>query len=146
MPSTRALLALPAAAVLIAGCGSGPSPADDNAPLTAREFRTQAQQTCRAANQVVERLTKDLKGNPTAEEVKRTVGSTVVVIDNELDALDRLEPPRELSDDVDAMLVSARAAVDHLRSGGPKYVASHPHLFEDANRRATALGLTACAK
>jgi hypothetical protein len=146
MPSTRALLALPAAVALIAGCGSGPSPAENSAPLTAGEFRTQAQQTCRAANQVVDRLAKDLKDNPTPEEAKRTIGSTVVVIDNELDALDRLKPPRELSDDVDALLVSVRAAVDHLRSGGPKYVASHPHLFEDANRRAMALGLTACAK
>ena len=69
----------------------------------------------------------------------------LAVIDKQIDDLAALEPPSDISDDVDAMLDTARTAADTVREQGAGFWLEESDPFTEVNQRAAALGLDACA-
>lgn len=84
-------------------------------------------------------------GTATEEERLTATNGLLAVIDKQIDDLAALEPPSDISDDVDAMLDTARTAADTVREQGAGFWLEESDPFTEVNQRAAALGLDACA-
>ncbi|RNM12675.1 hypothetical protein [Nocardioides pocheonensis] len=144
MFAIRSVLACAAVVALVAGCGSESGQRQE--PLTAAQFRMKAQSICRDASSATKRIVANVGDKPTKAQVKQLVATTVVVVRNEIEDLDRLVPPRELQDDVDAMLDSARRGNEQLRTHGMQMLLKGKEPFKDADKKSLAIGLDDCAK
>jgi hypothetical protein len=126
----------------LAGCGGG---SDDR--LTKDEFLKQGNAICAKGDKQIETAAGKAfatPDNPTKAEVV-TFAKTVVLptVQDEVDELRALSPPKEDEARIDEILDKAQAALDKLRAN-PALLVSDTG-FEEANRLAGAYGLTACA-
>ena len=129
--------------VSTAACGS-----DDSGALSKADYQKQADAVCAAAgekmNPIFEAIFPKLE-TATEAERKDAVDQMSKVIHQEIDDLAALEPPSDMADDVDAMLASVRTAADTMADQGADFWLNDSDPFADANQKAAALGLKACA-
>jgi hypothetical protein len=125
-----------------AACGS------DDDTLTMAEFRDAANAVCVAAEgdigPILGAIFPDLDSATEAERQTAT-DDLLEVVGTEIDDLAALVPPDDIADDVDAMLDAVRAAEAVVREQGAGFWLDESDPFADANQRAAALGLDACA-
>ena len=142
-------LAAAGAAVLIstalAGCGSSGSDT-----LTKAEFQTKANKLCADANKDTEAYGKDISEKSTDAEVTEAIDKTVKRNQELVDAIDGLNEPESISDDVASMLDSVRAGMKDLDkiSSVQDLMSFDPNggNFKDANDEANKLGLDTCGQ
>jgi hypothetical protein len=127
----------------VAGCGS-----DDDGQLTEAQYRDQANAVCVAAEAdlapIFEAIFPKLD-TATDEERQAATDGLLDVLGKEIDDLAALEPPDSIASDVDAMLAAVRAAESTVREQGAGFWLDDSDPFVDADQRAAALGLDACA-
>jgi hypothetical protein len=113
----------------------------------AAAYRAQAQDICRAGNTAIAKVGADLgDGQPAAEQLDAALAKTTDLLDQELEQLGHLKPPADLAAGVDAMLASVRATLARLQQQGGRALLSQDDPFAEANAKAEALGLDACAQ
>ena len=126
---------------VLAACGGG---SEDR--LTKEEFLTQGNAICSSGDEKIGAAAESTFGSsePTQEEIGAFASETIVpTIQDEIDQLRDLSPPKEDEDQVNAMLDEAQSALDNLKAN-PE-LATQGGGFEEANRLAKDYGLTACA-
>ena len=136
----------------LAGCGGsggsgsagGGSP-EGGSTLSATEFRTQARAICTAANSDLRSIGKKLEGSPSPAEAAAVVDRIVRRIEAEVADLDRLAPPPELAERVDALLASVRSGVAVVKKKGIEVYLSGDDPFTEADQQARDLGLEVCS-
>lgn len=133
-----------ALATSLAACGDDDKDGDAKAtPLTAEEFKTQANAICKAQDAEEERtFTEAQQAGTSGDEAgaKAALDEGVDVIRGEADAIAALNPPEDLKDEVDALVTSLNEALDKVKAEG---VTAVPALA-DPSAKAQALGLTEC--
>ena len=71
-------------------------------------------------------------------------------VQQQLDDIDKLKPPKDLQADVDKLIKDARAALGNLEKQVDqdieKVLNSQDDPFKDVNQEATSLGLTVCGQ
>src|SRR5262245_47560234 len=127
---------------VVAGCGGG-----SGDRLTQEEFLQQGNAICAKGNQDIETAGASAfatPGEPTEAEV-RAFGENVIFpnVEEMLDQLRALSPPKEDEEQVDQILDEAQAALDKVKAD-PALLAQNSG-FDEADRLASAYGLTACA-
>lgn len=126
-----------------AACGS-----DDDDRLTEAQFRDKANAVCAAAETdlgpIFAEIFPKLDSATEAERQTATDG-LLEVLGTEIDELAALKPPASIADDVDAMLAAVRSAESTVREQGAGFWLDDSDPFADADQRAAALGLDACA-
>jgi hypothetical protein len=131
--------------LLVAGAGCG---SDDSGQLTEAQYRDQANAVCAAAEgelgPIFEAIFPKLD-TATEEERQAATDGLLEVLGKEIDDLAALEPPSSIASDVDAMLASVRTAESTVREQGAGFWLDDSDPFADADQRAAALGLDACA-
>ncbi|MFL6023167.1 MAG: hypothetical protein ACJ72O_07490 [Marmoricola sp.] len=147
MALTRTLAALGAAALVstaLVGCGSSGSDT-----LTKAEFQTKANKLCADANKDTESYGADITEKSSDADVTAAIDKTVKRNQDLIAAIDALDEPKSISDDVASMLSSVRAGMKDLGkvSSVQDLVAFDPNgaNFKAANDKAKALGLDTCA-
>jgi hypothetical protein len=141
--------------VALAGCGSSAQSdpgkdiddrKDDSKPLTAAQFRTQAQKICRDSQAEMEKLGEDFESTqPTQEQFEKAFARIPDLLDQQVDKLEALEPPAEMADDVDAMLDSLSDVAADIDKQGADILTQEADPFAEANEKAKALKLDDCA-
>ncbi len=125
-----------------ASCGSDPD------TLTEAEYRDAANAVCTAAEAelgpIFGAIFPKLDSATEAERQTATDG-LLEVLGKEIDDLAALVPPDDIAADVDAMLDAVRAAEAVVREQGAGFWLAESDPFVDADQRAAALGLAACA-
>ena len=146
--SSSTLRRLAPACILLLGAAAACGSDDDSKTLSEAEYRTKANAVCAAGEvqlgKVFEAIFPKLD---TATEAERQAATDdlLVVIDKEIADLAALQPPDAISKDVDAMLAAVRTAESTVREQGAGFWLDESDPFADANQRAGALGLEACA-
>jgi hypothetical protein len=127
---------------VLAGCGGG-----SNDRLTKDEFVKQADAICAKFDKRIETAAGSAfanPGKPTDDEIAAFATSTIFpTIDEQLDDLRALEPPKADEAQVDAIFDEAQASLDELRANPA--LLTEDKGFEETDRLARAYGLTACA-
>jgi hypothetical protein len=126
-----------ALAALLAGCGGGDA-------LTAKEFRSRANDLCTEADKDTEALGEGLSDASSEKDLTEAIDGLVARSEKLNKDIDALDAPESLSDDVDAMLASVRAALKKLDDATVSELNSMEDPFTEANAKAKALGLDAC--
>ncbi|RNL61996.1 hypothetical protein EFK50_09205 [Nocardioides marmoriginsengisoli] len=153
MTRTRTLGTVACAAVLalsLVGCGGDDKDKGDSKALSATEFKDQANKLCAEASKDTESFGTGITETSSDADVTEAIDKTVARNKELIDAIDDLEAPDDLSDDVDSMLDSVEAGIEELdkissiadltsidTSAGP---------FAEADAKAKALGLDTCAE
>lgn len=137
----KTALALTACAALtLAACGGEET-------LSKAEFTKQANAICASMEKKMEAAgEKAATGNPGAtmdDMMKDVVEAAVPVLEDTVTKLRALAAPEDLQDDFDAMLDEVASTTDKIEKD-PK-VLMDDATFEDANKKATDLGLDKCA-
>ena len=127
-----------ALSALLAGCGG-----DD--ALTAKEFRSQAEDLCTDADKDTEALGAGLSDASSEKDVMEAIDKLVERNEKLVKDIDALDAPESLNDGVDEMLDSVRAALKKLDKASFEELNSMEDPFTDANAKSKALGLDACA-
>ena len=148
--SNSLLLSLLTIAVLLAGCGGD----GGSGPLSADEYRTQADAACTDATKAATAV-----GSPadSAEGVQRYAEKLETILRDEGSALDELEPPdemaathRDLVDQIDKQADSLRAIAAAAAENDRQAATTAAVLGQQASSRvvkaAETLGLTVCSK
>ena len=129
-------------AAVLAGCGGG---SDDR--LTKEEFLEQGNAICASGNEKIGHAAETAfssPDNPSQAEIVSFATETIVpTVQDELDQLRDLSPPKEDEEDVAAILNELQTALDKLRSDPA--LAAEGAGFDEARRLAQAYGLAACA-
>lgn len=137
----KTALALTACAALtLAACGGEET-------LSKAEFTKQANAICASMEKKMEAAgEKAATANPGAtmdDMMKDVVEAAVPVLEDTVTKLRALAAPEDLQDDFDAMLDEVASTTDKIEKD-PK-VLMDDATFEDANKKATDLGLDKCA-
>jgi hypothetical protein len=143
-----AIVSLALALILLAGaCGS------DDERLTKSEFLKQGNAICKKGNKTISAAEREVVPSDDAPPEPAAVralfnDTTIPTVKQELDDLEDLEPPKELQDDVDALLSEARDALDETKQqvneDTAAFLESDNVPFAAVNEKASALGLTVC--
>ena len=142
-------LCVVALAFVGAGCGG-----DDEEKLSAADFKSQGNAICKKGNDELDAAASKAfqEGKEPDKETVRTFlkDEAIPNIRKQIDAIDDLAAPDELSDRVDDLVAEAKAALakfeDAAKSDDPTTLFnSNEDPFADANKIATEVGLTACA-
>jgi hypothetical protein len=134
-------------AALAAGCGGG----GDGDRLSKEEFQKEANAICARFEGRIDEL-----GQPqTVDEITDFVDEAIPVVNEEIAALDDLDPPAELEGEYDRMLAEGRKTVEAGRKLGEAAESRDEAALRDAidegqeasdraDEIATDLGLTDC--
>ncbi len=143
MPRTTVAIATVAVLALgAAGCGSSSHPASTK-PLTAAQFRTQANAICKTYAAKTDALNPGT--GATTAKIDAAVHQVAVLIAREVVEIRALKPPASMAKDVTTMLSDVAAGAVTLRVQGAKALTlASP--FASADAEATALGLTECSQ
>ena len=126
-----------ALSALVTGCGG-----DD--ALSEKEFRAEADKLCKAADKDTEAYGKDLSESSSEDEVKKAIDKLVDRTEKLMADIDELEEPEALSDDVESMLDSVKAALKKIDGASLEELGSMENPFAEADEKATDLGLKEC--
>jgi len=144
----RRLIAVVLTASLVllgAACG------DDEERLTSEEFEAQGNEICEEGNERLEKLFTEEFGEadeaPPADEVEAFIDDEVVPsIEQQIDDLRELNPPEDIEEEYEELLDEAEEAAEEIGDLSAEDLFAGEDPFEDVNRRAEELGLTACAE
>lgn len=125
---------------LLAGCGGGGGDA-----LTTKEFRAKASALCTKADKDTEAIGAGLTDASSEKELTDAIDKLVARNEKLVKDIDALDEPKSMSDDVDAMLAAVTAALKKLDDASVAELNSMENPFTDANEKAKAIGLDACA-
>jgi hypothetical protein len=132
------------ALLLLGACGGG----EDR--LTKAEFTSKANAICKKASTELDKAGNEAFGSkePTTDQIATYISDTLVPkVEQQLDDIDELKPPKDMEDDVDALLKTARADVaavkKDVKADAEKLIQGDDP-FADANQKADALGLKEC--
>jgi hypothetical protein len=123
---------------LLAGCGGSDA-------LTAKEFRSQANGLCTKADKDTEALGAGLSDASSEKDIADAIDKLVARNQKLVKDIDALDAPASLTDDVDEMLDDVKAALEKLDDATVAELNSMEDPFTDANAKAKAIGLDACA-
>ena len=131
----------------VAGCGGGSDDdkGDKKDATTVSSFKKEANAICK------ETLTKLQKAalkvdpkKPTQAQLGAVVDQMVDYLGTQVEALKKLEPPKDGFGDLDAYLDSLEKLAATAQKKGAAFVDPKVAPFTESNTRATALGLTDC--
>lgn len=137
----------------LAACGDDDddaSAATSAAVVNTDQYIAEANAICVAGNERIEALASEsfaTGAEPTEDQLIEVLDGLLDEINSQLDEIDALDAPADLSVGVDAWLVDARATSDNVRSSGVAFFdqqASGVNPFADVNATALELGLDAC--
>lgn len=142
MTSQRSLLlaSLVLAAVSV-GCG------EDESALSATEFRSQANEICTVGGEEVHQAFFGVFGEdePTPEQMEQALATVMSVSRRQLDDIEALAEPSDLSADVDAFVAQGRADTDAAEAMGLGFFENEDDPWAATGELARGLGLDACA-
>ena len=144
----KAILALTCAlaiGVIAAGCGGGDDEdSTTTAEITQADFVAQGNQICAQANAEIDQAGQQL-GDSVDEATLESFASDTVVpnVQGQIDDIKALGAPDGQQAQIDAMLAAAQSGVDAL-TADPSQIKDDT-LFDDANAKADAIGLTECS-
>jgi hypothetical protein len=135
-----ALVVVTLSALLASGCGGSDT-------LSAKEFRSQANKLCADANKDTDGYGAKITETSSDADVTEAIDKTVKRNDELVDDIDALNAPKSMADDVDSMLKSVRTGIKELDkiSSVKDLTSFDPSTLNDANAKATKLGLDDCA-
>jgi len=141
------LLALGLAAGLVAaGCGGS----DDNststeAALTKAPFVQKGNAICKAGNQKINQAFNQIQGSPTQAQAEQVVTTTVIPsIQGQIDDIRNLGIPSGDETQVNKILNDAQSALDQVKKDPSLITQNGADPFAQANKEASAYGLTVC--
>lgn len=126
------------------------TPATDIAVLSEVAFVAEANAICAAGNAEIETLAAETFGSgtpPTDEQLLDLLDQVLANVNAQIEAIDALTPPAELAITVDEWLSAGRSGLEAARAQGTAFFdpAGENPISAEANRLATALGVTECA-
>ncbi|HEX4191173.1 MAG TPA: hypothetical protein VHZ06_09275 [Marmoricola sp.] len=139
---SRIPTALAAATILtlaLAGCGSSSSSAK---ALTKAQWTTKTNAICKTYSAKTAAL--EPANDASSADVDSAVKKVADLVVEEVGKIKELKEPSSISSDVSAMLDNLKTAAATLKSQGVAALSGTTNPFEDANTKATALGLTDC--
>lgn len=147
-PHRTALPLAFALAALAGGCGQGD-------PLSAEELTARGDELCAEGRERFDEIQRQPPGN--ASEAADQAEELVEVASEELDELEDLRPPEELSDPYDRYLEARRSALESLERGrdaasdsdAEAYASAQREVVREAEERerlARAVGFEVCGK
>lgn len=142
MTSTRTFLfAAAGLAALVAGCG------EDESTLSAAEFREQANEICTTGGEEVHEAFFGVFGDddPTPEDMEAALATVMSVSRRQLDDIEALAEPSDLSDDVDAFIAQGRDDTAAAEAMGLAFFENEDDPWAATGELAGGLGLDACA-
>ena len=141
------LAALALAGTIVAGTAASAF-AD---PLSSGEFKKQANAICAEGNQQIEAVAEQTFGNlskgqePTAEQLAAFAAAAIPNIEQQVEGVAALEPPKSLKAKVKKVIKSARVAVAKIKAD-PSLLADEKHdPFAATNKQLKKIGLKECA-
>jgi hypothetical protein len=127
---------------------TGATGAAGGEPLSKSEFIKQADQICRQGDQQIQQAGQELgPGSPSEEELEQFAAETVVPnIQEQIDGIRQLTPPKGDEEEVNAILDAAQEGIDRLAADPSLLVQGQDAggAFTEANRLAQEYGLEAC--
>lgn len=142
MTTKRPILLLTAAlAVTTTACG------DDESTLTATEFREQAGEICTVGNEEIHAAFFGVFGDDevTPEQMQEALDTVMSVSRRQLDDIEALAEPSDLSDGVEALLAEGRAGTDTAEAMGLGFFENEDDPWARTAELAVELGLDTCA-
>jgi hypothetical protein len=142
MTSTRTILfATVGLAAVLVGCG------DDDSTLSATSFREQANEICSTGSDEVHEAFFGVFGDdePTPEEMEAALATVMSVSRRQLDDIEALAEPSDLTGDVDAFIAQGRADTDTAEAMGLAFFDNEDDPWMETGELARGLGLGACA-
>lgn len=135
------LIATLALAAFAAAC------AEDDPTLSATEFQAQANEICTVGGEEVHEAFFGIFGEdePTPEQMDEALATVMSVSRRQLDDIEALAEPSELSAEVDALLAQGRADTDAAEAMGLGFFENESDPWEHTGVLARELGLDACA-
>jgi hypothetical protein len=142
MTSQRSLLVASLVLVAVAaGCG------EDENTLSATEFRSQANEICTVGGDEVHQAFFGVFGEeaPTPEKMEDALATVMSVSRRQLDDIEALAEPSDLTADVDAFIAQGRADTDAAEAMGLGFFENETDSWAKTGELARGLGLDACA-
>ena len=127
---------------LTAGCGD-----DEPQTLTASAFRDQANQICTVGGEEIHQAFFSVVGTdaPTTDEMQVALDTVIALSHRQLDDIEELAEPSELSEDVNALVAQGHTDTDTAAAMGLEFFESDDDPWTQTNEMARALGLDVCA-
>lgn len=139
---TPILISSLALCALISACGN-----DDPETLAASDFRAQANEICTVGDDEVHEAFFGVFGEdePTPEQMQAALTTVISVSHRQLDDIEALAEPAELSADVAALIKQGHADTDTAEAMGLDFFESDDDPWTTTGEMARELGLDACA-
>src|SRR4051794_32994976 len=161
---TRTVAALVGLVLLVGACSSDKSSSSSSSSdksssssssgtaLSKEEFLKQGNAICEAGNKETDAAGQKAFGNSTAQPdpaaIKAFANDTLIPsITRQVDAIDKLNPPKDLEAAVDKLVKDAKAAIVKMKAladSDPASLFSSNDPFADVNKEANDIGLTTC--
>lgn len=141
MSRARSLAAAASAVVLflsVSACGG-----DDDKPLTSAQFKDKVLDICKKFNDKVDDLDPGDSASP--GDLEAAVKKVADALEDEADEIDKLEPPKKIEDDVEAMLEALEDGAEKIRDNAGDITKLTENPLEEASKKADELGLSECA-
>lgn len=139
MQTISAVGSATALALALSGCGSSGS-----STLSVAQFKSQADAICKTLHTKTDALNPG--ASATTAQLDTAVRKVADLVNAEVAQLKALKAPASISADVTAMLDSVSAAAKTLKDQGSAVLSAKTSPFDDANKKAAALGLKECGK
>src|SRR4051794_22917699 len=131
---------------------SSSSSGSSGAALSKDEFLKQGNAICDAGNKETDAAGQKAFGNSSAQPdpaaIKAFANDTLIPsITRQVDAIDKLNPPKDLEAAVDKLVKDAKAAIVKMKAladSDPASLFSGNDPFADVNKEANDIGLTTC--
>ncbi|HET9154319.1 MAG TPA: hypothetical protein VFN85_09420 [Solirubrobacterales bacterium] len=142
---TVVLLALSAAAITVAGCGSTSSSAPETLPKAA--FLHKADGICeRAGNEQTVKAAAYLEDHQNAKEADLVVPAGIPPLEKELKELRDLGLPQGHEDEAEAFLAEVEKGLQALKEEPSSALSPKTNPYKKANELGEKLGLVDCAR
>lgn len=141
MKASRSIAAGSIAVLLFALVGCGDSE-DKNKPLSAEDFKTKVVAICEATSTEIQKLNPGAGATKEAtDNAYRAVGALFV---QQVEKIEKLEPPKDIAADVDSLLKSISEAGEAIKEKGVAADKEASAALQEAKTKGTDLGLDAC--
>jgi hypothetical protein len=142
-----AVAAILSVGLVLAACGSSNNSTSTTAALTKPQFLKQGNAICKKGNQQINAASKTAftSKKPSQAELNKFVNGTLIpAIQGQISGVKALAPPTGDEAKVKAIVDSAQAALDKGKKDPTLFTSNKGDPFAQANKLATAYGLTVC--
>ena len=148
MTIKRTLAGVAGLVLLVGACSSS----GGGSALSKDDFLKQGNAVCDAGNKEIDAASQKAFGSsseqPDPAAIKAFLKDTLIPsVTRQVDAIDKLKPPKDLEAAVDKLVKDAKAALDNLKKqadSDPASVFAGDDPFSDVNKEANTIGLTSC--